>query len=355
MLMIVGIHFYTHGLFKDISSWQDSSFNSLISNGGIRCLNRILSEYFFLLFCTSVNCFVIISGYFMVRSQLRIKRVIGIWIQTFFYSTIIPLLFFLFQGGNGLDWLIKGFTPLCSNIYWFVTMYIGLMLLSPFLIKSIEGLNKRQFKLLLIVMGIINIVVIWKIPLGSIYSSGTCLLFFIFLFLVGGYIRTHNISLGKEKYGQYFIVFSLIALVITLVQDIAIGIKHNKGLYHILNPYNGLPFFMSVLLFMYFKNKHAFKKGILQKMAITLSPYILGVYLISDHPMVRKWLWGLFDWPNLMNSYVLIPTLCISIVSIFLLCVMLDFFRSKLFFILGIDKVSSFLSSKITKIIENVK
>jgi hypothetical protein len=352
--MIVGIHFNTHGLYKEISVWQDPSFSSLTSSGGIRLFNRIISEYLFLIFCTAVNCFVLISGYFMAKSQLRTRRLLGIWLQTFFYSLIIPLILNFLQDSNGLNWFIKGLTPICSKLYWFVTMYVGLMALSPFLIKGIQALSKHLYKLLIIIMGAINVVVIWKIPLGSIYSSGTCLLYFVFLFIVGGYIRLHDLQIGKGKYGYYLIFFSLAVLFITLVQDVAIGIKHHTGLYHMLNPYNGLPFFMSVLMFLYFKNLHISTHGIVSKTVFFISPYVFGVYLISDHPKIREWLWGLFDWPNLMNSAMMIPTMVISILLIFIVCIIIDYLRDKLFRFIHVDLLSSFLANKMESVLRKI-
>ena len=45
--------------------------------------------------------------------------------------------------------LIAAVFPVLSCEYWFVTMYVGMIVLSPFLNKLLTGLTQRQFRLLL--------------------------------------------------------------------------------------------------------------------------------------------------------------------------------------------------------------
>lgn len=302
MLMIVGIHFYTHGLFAELSNYQDPDFCWFSSyERVVRLLNFLASQYFYIIFCISVNCFILITGYFMVSSRLRINRVVSIWLQTLFYSLFIPMVMYIFVGGESVNYFLSGLTPICSNTYWFVTMYIGLMMLSPFLILMVNRISQRQYKQLLLIIGIINISLVWKIPLGAIYSGPTGLLFFVFLFLVGGYIKLFGVNIGKGKYGKCFILFSLFLFFYTVAQEFLLGIKHQKGFYHVMNPYNGFLFFLSVLFFLWVKNLHLNSER-LRTLVFSTSPFVFGVYLISDHPYLRKYLWGLFDWYDLLGK-----------------------------------------------------
>ena len=57
-------------------------------------LNNVFFPLFNALYSSNVDCFIIISGYFLSRSyNLKINKAGKIWLQTFFYSVIFWLLF----------------------------------------------------------------------------------------------------------------------------------------------------------------------------------------------------------------------------------------------------------------------
>ena len=286
MLMIVGIHFYTHGLFADLGNYQEVDMNMFGSyDRSVRSVNFLLSEYAFIVFCISVNCFVLITGYFMARSRLKVNRIVGIWVQTLFYSIAIPCIMWFFIGDAARPYLLKGLTPVSSNIYWFVTIYIGLMMMSPFLILLVNKMEKAIFKQFLLMFGLINITFIWKIPWGDVYGGGTSLLFFMFLFCMGGYIRIFGIKRGKGHYGKYFFLLSLLLFVWTLTLDFSVGVRHHTGPYHVINRYNGFLFFLSVLAFLWVKDMKMDNR-ILFDIVTKISPYVFGVYLITQNPEI---------------------------------------------------------------------
>lgn len=350
MLMIVGLHFFTHGLFGNPSNFQETDMNLFCSyDRSIRSFNFLLSEYVFTIFCISVNCFVLISGYFMAKSRLKVKRIVGIYLQTFFYSLLIPILLGLFTSDDSLLYMLEGLTPICSNTYWFVTIYLGLMVISPFLISWMNQMEKTTYRRFLIIFGLINITLIWKFPWGSTYGGGTSLLFFIFLFFVGGYIRLFDISWGKGHYLKYFLLASLFIYALTIAYDFALGIKYQTGPYHVISSYNSFPFFLSVLAFLWVKDIKIDNK-FLSSTCIKISPYVLGVYLISDHPLVRQYLWGMFDWHDLLSKPYFIAIMLMSCMVIFILCIIIDYLRSVLFNLMKVDQLIDLSCERIKKI-----
>ena len=53
-------------------------------------LNYASMEALYLLSCIGVNCFVMITGYFMIeRKEYRWKSIIKLWVNTAFYSVIL--------------------------------------------------------------------------------------------------------------------------------------------------------------------------------------------------------------------------------------------------------------------------
>ena len=98
-----------------------------------------------------VMSFLLITGYFQVNSQFKCKKLFKLVFQVLFYSYIYLLLFFIFDR-NTLTFQNKTFLiiPLLSKNYWFISIYVFLYILSPFLNKIIKGFSKNTFKHLLI-------------------------------------------------------------------------------------------------------------------------------------------------------------------------------------------------------------
>ncbi|MCO6541786.1 MAG: acyltransferase family protein [Lactobacillus sp.] len=106
-----------------------------------------------------VNIFFLITGYFLInKSSFRINATIKIWLITIFYSwilTILSIIFFpnilkinhIFSVRHNIQFIF----PISYGTYWFITVYIVLMLLSPFINKFLKNLSQSEFLLILIV------------------------------------------------------------------------------------------------------------------------------------------------------------------------------------------------------------
>lgn len=146
MLFIVIWHAIIHGIIisKNVDLTNLSQIE--IGNYGIIQLLAYLTSI-------SVNCFVLISGYFSINSKrVNYDRIIKIWLQTVFYSFIIYLLLSTL-GIIPLEFttIIKSLLPILTRQYWFITAYIPLMLMSPYISKLItENSQKDNIKVLLI-------------------------------------------------------------------------------------------------------------------------------------------------------------------------------------------------------------
>ena len=87
MLMVVCHHFFSHG---GLSSALTPSLNWAAGN---------------LLFAAcfvAVNCFVIISGYYLCTSQFKLKKLANIWLQVFVYSVVCCIIVSVATGSFSL-------------------------------------------------------------------------------------------------------------------------------------------------------------------------------------------------------------------------------------------------------------
>ena len=87
-----------------------------IINGGFN-LQQVEIQYLSILTSTAVNCYVLISGYFLIDStSFRWSKIFSLWIETFFYSILSYVLLIIFSDSTSFSMSIplsrqKDFLP----------------------------------------------------------------------------------------------------------------------------------------------------------------------------------------------------------------------------------------------------
>ena len=179
--------------------------------------DEILKLLFRGAFCVAVNAFVLISGYFGLK--FKKEKLVHLVIQTFFYSATFMVLAIL------LGWHVYNpktdffaFMPIITKQYWFITCYIVLYIISPWLNIWVDSLEKRKYKKFLIV----GFLFFYLWPTFSflinaprfIDDSGYGIVNFIYLYMLGRYLRLYYESKHSSKYywGGYIISSILLFL-----------------------------------------------------------------------------------------------------------------------------------------------
>ena len=78
-----------------------------------------------------VNTFVMIGGYFAIDKVFQASRLGKLWKQVAFYSIVICLINAVTIGVTGSD-VVKAILPISARTYWFASVYMGLLVLMPF-------------------------------------------------------------------------------------------------------------------------------------------------------------------------------------------------------------------------------
>ena len=147
---------------------------------------------------TGINCFVLITGYFMCKSETTIAKFLKLVLEVIFYKVVIYLAFVI----SGivefkLPTFIKTFCPISNIGDGFTTAFILFYLFIPFVNILVHNLNKKMH-LLLILLFLFIYTVLYMIPFFEVrYNYVT---WFIVLFLIASYIRYYPIHpiVGKE-------------------------------------------------------------------------------------------------------------------------------------------------------------
>lgn len=307
-----------------------------IISSPISTFNLLFSTFMLAISSISVNLYVMISGYFLVDLDFKMSRIVRLWVQACFYSFLISSIMIL--GGvtqfNVVS-LCKSLFPLSSDSYWFVTQFVGLLILSPFLAILVKQLSYRQYIGLLIGLACICLAILPEFPMGRRFhvAHGNSVWSFAYLFLIAGFIKHHVKRIPKVK----LLLSILIVTILTIACEIYGGYHHGTVSLCWLD-YNSLPFILSVLVFLYVRQTHVHDSGICNFL-VRLAPYSLGVYLIHDHLLVRGWLWKMVSITSECEKWVF-PIIVLSLcITIFLSCILIDAIRKKVFSLLKIDRI----------------
>ncbi len=196
IFLILCVHLLNAGGFKAHSSSE---------------LETKLLGFLDCIFSISVNVFVLISGYFLVNSKFKYKKIISLWLNVLFYSVIFYLLNIIItkQTFNFFD-LINRFTPLINRKYWFFSAYALLYLIFPLLNKILHNISYKQC--VLILFGIFIVTYLSSIKaIGRIteLNHGYNIMWFICLYFIGAIIKLHPPKIKNIYWLTIYIISTL--------------------------------------------------------------------------------------------------------------------------------------------------
>lgn len=300
----------------------------LLDSGLAPVTNHIYIQTFInSFFVIGVNTFVFISGYYGIK--FNFNTLISFIAQAFFYSVVISALFFFIEPETfSYKNLIKSLFPISSGLWWYITVYVVIYIISPLLNAGIRELTAAKFQFILFILFFFNSVGGFLLnPDGLWIHNGYSFFSFVFLYLLGRYFSAHyQKNIRSMKYlllygASTVIVFSLVWFLISVNQE------HLAG--RIFSYNNPLLILSSIFFFFAFKGFN-FKNGFINKIA----PLTLGVYMLDDHILVRSWLTELFkkmsfDYHGRYINYYLL--LIFFGIIIFLSCLFIDYLRRRFF------------------------
>lgn len=277
-----------------------------------------------------VNCYVMLSGYYLVHSKFRLQKLAALWMETVFYSFVLKLLFmFTGQEAISVGSLISCFFPIITGRYWFITIYVGMYLVSPFLNKLIHAMNQKEHAILNICLFVLFS--LWSSLYPSIAGmnsgGGWSLAWFVVLYLAAAWFRLYYTP--KHKPVILLEIFLLIPLLMAVGQVAAkaVGIGIVQNIISNWFRYDSAPtYLMTIVLFTAFLNIQI-KCDRVSKTICSVAPLTLGVYLIHDHANVSPWLWEMLNLPGKMCStwFPLIQLGCV--IAIFVACCVINAVR----------------------------
>lgn len=313
-----------------------------------------LENVLFVFVLPAVNCFVLISGYYLSVSKFRVKKALSLWIQVFFYSVGLYLLSCFID--KDLTFNIVDFVKYCFIItlerYWFITAYFLLLLVSPFLNRMIDAMDQKTHKLCCVTLvGIFSFLsnIIYIHDFSGV-NGGYSFLWFVVLYIAAAYIRRYVPS--RVKYQRWMLpCAALCALMICAEKFLAyiltpyiFGSVAMDSLFYSYNSILAVP--CALCLFQGFRGLE-----IRSKTAVTVirffAPLSFATYLIHAH---MKFIGILLDYLNVTkysDSFAVFPYMIICAIGVALVSCLIEWLRQRLFRLCKIDQVTGKLCDKI--------
>ncbi len=236
----------------------------------------------------AVPCYVLVSGYFGIRFNLRgLFRIIA---NLFVYGLVLYLLkCFVFFDSHFV--IRRTLFFISSTGQWFIRIYMYLFLLAPLINKAIRNLTITN-RLMLI--GLLAWISCWCGFMNfepSLYE-GKNLVHFVFLYLLG-----NTLSVYKEKLNQIATYKVVIAYLLINIISAGGGYyalmkhPHNPLVYNLFFSYNSMILILNAILFFMFFMRIKFKNAIVNYIATSsLAIYMLHMFLLRRGIGVIHWI-----------------------------------------------------------------
>ena len=276
MLIILGHHL----------SWHGAAMASPLRE------NQVIATALFSCGMTGVNCFVMITGYFL--APFKTRRFVFTVLQTLFYSVGLTLLmkYTGWQQEVTDETVVNSALIITRSPYWFVTMYLGMNAVLPLLQPAVKSLGRRMHLAVLIVSAVyLSVIptVTFQNPSSQYFHQLT---WFFFLYALGAYFRKfpNRFTRCWPVHGAVFL--GMVALITWLClwgrdhQELFERVGSRQNFFADKNAVPQL--ICSCGLFLFFAGIKI-KPG---NLLTLLSGASFGVYLIHDHSLLRGMIWG---------------------------------------------------------------
>lgn len=273
-----------------------------------------------------INCFVMITGYYMCESKISARKLTKLLFEIMFYQVVIGAVFWITEYEPfTISGLVHVLLPIRDVSNGFTSAFILFYLLIPFLSILVHNLNEKQHIRLIVWCGF-TYVFLGTVPGLSITMNYVS--WFSVLYVLASYIRLYPKPIfSNVKAWAWFSVFFVILDIISVISVTWLGEKLNRNMSYVFVSYSNtfLAVATGICAFMLFKNV----KVRYSKIINTIATSTFGVLLIhANSDTMRRWLWK--DMLDVVGHYFspYLPLYAFGcVIAIFGICVEIDFLR----------------------------
>lgn len=290
----------------------------------------------------AVNAYVIVTGFLYAGRPCRIRNIVSLWLQVFFYSVLIPAVLRLLGYDVGGDLLFKGFFPLLAKRYWFFTAYFAIFCLIPAL-NVIAADRARLRRTLLVCLLLFSVMPV--LGLGAdlfLTNLGNSFLWFAVLYLSGAYLKLYGTPAPLEKHGLgLWLGGSAFLLLSRLFFAFAVSPRTSLRLEDLFYSYASPPVYLAALGLVGGMRRIRLSSKTAKRLAVLSSSLAFDVYLIHDNPVLRACVMAdRFSSLPARGPARMVLAVLAAVLGIFIVCELIGLLRRGLFAALRIGPLS---------------
>lgn len=312
MMLIVAHHYMIHsGLLNETAT----------------CLTSSESIYLYLFGMwgkIGINCFVLITGYFMCQSDISLRKFLKLLLQVEFYKISIFIIFHVNDLSLSLDNSLLSLLPFTDIDNGFVDCFFVFYLFIPFLNLLVHSMTRNQHIELISLC--LFVFCLWP-QLNFFVVNSNYVVWFCVIYLIAAYIRAYRIDCAFSCYSWGMITLLMVGLAfVSIVSLLFLG--RSWPYFFVYDSNTILAVIISVCSFMFFKNlKIRYSRCVSVAGATTF-----GVLLIHDcNWEMRRWLWGdICNCVGWFHKNVYLHSI-VCVIGIYIICSIIDCLRLFLF------------------------
>lgn len=346
MMGIVGLHVIGRG--------------GILANVKINTLNYAVAYFFEILLFASVDIFAMLSGYlYCDKPNIKTKSILDLILSTVVYCFVITGVFYAFDLYNARSStisLVESLFPMLQSAYWYITSYILVFLMIPYMNKFLDAISRETLKKMIIVLFVLFCIIsIFGVRDYFKIENGYSPFWLIYCYFIGAYIKKY-FSCKKIKTSN-LIAIIIVNVFIILLWNIVVGnltIKLFGGARYneLLMRYNSPFVVVNAICMFLLLEKVTIKSNRVAKLIIAISSTTFGVYIIHCHVLIfSNVLKNAFQSFAESNTIYLIGSIILGTLGIFCITASIEYIRKKIFKWLHVDKLVEMAGNKLDKYI----
>ena len=302
--------------------------SGLISDEAIYSAPLSWRSVFLLLFGAwgkaGINCFVLITGYFMCKQDITFRKYAKLVFEILFYKVLIYAVFLLTgYEAFSITALAKAIIPISSVEQNFTGCFLIFYLCIPFLNILVRNMSEKQHVLLLCLAGFAYVL------FGTVHRvEMNYVSWFIVVYFAASYIRLYpKACFSDRKLWGWATLSILIMMGISVVVCTGLGVRMNMRLHYFFAADSNtiLAAALGISSFLYFRNARIPCSKAINMIAAST----FGVLLIhANSDAMRSWLWGSFldNVGHYGSPYMPLHAVG-SVLGVFAVCTVIDMLR----------------------------
>jgi len=273
----------------------------------------------------NVDVFVLISGWFGMK--LSIKAFSNILFQCLFCAIVCIVGAYCFAPDVlSLPVIVKMLYP--GQAWWFVSSYLGLMVISPMLNAFVEKAGERELRNYLLSFYLFQLIFGLLFLDSGNFKNGISILSLSFVYILGRYLRLFPCKLNQFNYRTDLFIYFLMGLVWALVHILCPIDSSSVHFNNVADKFransNPVVIVGATYLFLAF-SKIKVSSGRLSTTINWFACSCFSIYLFHCNPITfpffKDCMWSLFENHS---GIIYVLFICFILLCITIACVLID-------------------------------